>query len=332
MNVVLLNLRGLGDATIMTSMLNSYERQLDTYDITIITWSKNKFIFSHLKMKYKLILIEDIFSNKLLSLLSVSMQLFKLKNNKKYDFAINFSGDFKENFLLTFLDADKKISPLWSDDHDFNKIITQPIVRHEGDIFIPKLLVNIYDVYNYFFKVVFNFEVIPRRLPVLVNKFNSIGLFPFASQKCREWPMENWDQLGLELIAKGFKVYYVCADSKVKNLTSFRALEEGALLYSDYSSNVFEVKKYIDIAICLDSFSSHLSFFTEIPSIIIFGANLPELFSTRGATIVSSTGSCSHYPCFNAPKCIDSGFKYACIVNISVKDIMDKVDFCNVSE
>jgi heptosyltransferase III len=332
MNIALLNFRGLGDAMIMTHMLNAYASQLNSKNITIITWSKNEFIFSQLKIKYKLILVEDLYSNKLLSLLLVSVQLFKLIKNKKYDFAINFSGDFRENIYLYFFSSEKKISPFWSSGHDFNRIITQPIIRQKDDILIPKSIVNIYDVYDYFFKIVFNFESVLKKPPTLLNKVDSIGLFPFASQRCREWPMENWDKLGLELILKGFKVYYVCSDNEVKRLYSFRALEEGALLYSDYSSNIFEIKKYIDMAICLDSFSSHLSFFAEIPSIIIFGANLPKLFSTRGATIVSSNGGCNHYPCFNSPKCIDSDFKYACILNISVKNIMDKVDFCNVSE
>ena len=332
MNIALVNFRGLGDAIIMTHMLNAYASQFSSSNVTIITWSKNKFVFSQLKIKYKLVLVEDLYSNKLFSLLSVSKKLFKYTKHKKYDFAINFSGDFKENIYLSFFNSEKKISPFWSNGHDFNKIITQSILRHKDEIVIPKSIVNIYDVYDYFFKIVFNFECVSKRPSPLLNKVKSIGLFPFAAQRCREWPIKNWDKLGLELILKGFKIYYVCADNEIQRINSFRALEEGALIYSDCSSNIFEIKKYIDMTICLDSFSSHLSFFTEIPSIVIFGANLPKLFSTRGSSNVSSSGGCNHYPCFNSPKCIDSDFEYACTSNISVKNIIDRVNLYNISE
>ncbi len=94
LNIALLNFRGLGDEMIMTNMLNVYADQFNASDITIITWSKNEFIFSNLLIKHKLLLVDGPCLNKFSSFLSAFTQVFILTKNNKYDLAVNFSGDF----------------------------------------------------------------------------------------------------------------------------------------------------------------------------------------------------------------------------------------------
>ena len=322
MNIVLFSFRGLGDAMIMTEMLNRYANDFSNFNITIITWSKNKSVFSKLTKNHKLLYVSGPLKNKYSNFILSCIKILKLVKKRHYDLAINFSGDFKENIYLSLVNSSRRISPFLARGHNQNNIITQPLVRHKNDIYIPAKIENIYKIYDYIFSLVFNLKPIDKISLEFSDAIKSIGLFPFAAQNCREWSLENWDLLGLYLLSKGYKVYYICLEEDKDLLSDFNSFNNGAQLFSDYSNDIFKVSEFIDFSICLDSFSSHLANFLRLPSITIFGSNNPALFLTNTSTPVSSDGGCVFYPCYNKPKCLNTEWQYACITSITVSNVV----------
>jgi len=327
MKFILLNLRGLGDSLIMINALNKRSSFFKDKRVTIITWDKNTLLYSKLTISHNLIALPIPKLKKLYLCFIIPFKLFSLFRYKKFDFALNFSGDFKENFYLLFIKSRLKITPFWEHSHLFNSIITQPFIRFKGDIFIPKSIPNIYDVYSYVLEVVFNSCHSTQAISHNRNRLTSVALFPFASQKCREWPLSNWDELAEYFILHGYHVYFVLPVENFDLISTFSSLKNGALIFSDVSNDLFELNRFVDFSICLDSFSSHFVHFLEIPSLVIYGASVSELFGTPSSMTISNSGNCSFYPCYNKPKCIDTYFEYNCLNKISVDYVVQKFHF-----
>jgi heptosyltransferase III len=322
LNIIFLSFRGAGDAMIMTEMLNKYEGEFKNHNITIVTWSKNSFIFSELIITHKLLVVPFPNKNKYINFIISCFKIARLFQGKSYDLAINFSGDIKENSYLLFVKAAKKISPLWSRSNKQNNIITMPIFRNKYDIYISSELNNIYKIYEYIFSVVFNIKTINTPPFKNLTKVNSIGLFPFSAQACRDWPLEKWDLLAQKLINCGYDVYFISSEKDCSLISNLESLDLGALIYKDINNDVFQLNKIIDFSICLDSFSTHLSHFLRVPSLTLFGASHPELFLTTTTKSVSTDGDCNFYPCYNKPKCINSPQQYSCVTSISVDQVL----------
>ena len=319
MNIILFNFRGLGDSTIMANAIEKYRNELKNYRITIITWSKNELIFSQLKREHEILYISGPRKNKYSYFLSSCYRIFKLLKGRQFDKAINFSGDFKENIYLLFVNSLQKISPIWDREHKMNNVITQPLLRYKNDIYIDSEIENIYKIYDYIFGLVLNTKKVELLHLEPQKVIKSIGLFPFSAQECRDWPLENWDSIGLKILKSGYGVYYFCSDQEINQISNFKSLSKGALI----SSEMLKVKTKVDFLICQDSFSTHLAHFIKLPSITIFGANNPSLFSTGSSEVIATDGGCKYYPCYNKPKCINQTSQYSCISSIKVNTVFD---------
>lgn len=329
MKILFVSLRGLGDSAILMKKIDEYKESFGKDNLSILTWSKNQFVFSNLDVECNLVYVPMVRKGAVFSVF-VALFYVLLLRKEEYDICINMSGDFKENIVSALVKARKRIAPFWARMHIFNNIITRPINISLDDVYIPDALIGMYDCYSYVFETVFDAVSYSRAVDnrnnnIVRRSSRCVGLFPFAAQECREWPLEYWDRLGNLLCSKGYGVIYICSSDNEDKIKSFKALSLGATMYSDISLDVFHLKRYVDLSVCLDSFSSHLSSLLEIPMIVIFGANHPRLFCPDEAVPLSTSGGCNDYPCYNKTKCLGSTHQYACISSISVNDVFYEI-------
>jgi len=328
MNILFVSLRGVGDSIILRNFLRHYEEKINQHNISVLTWDSNKYVFSSLESDCEVTYLLSVSSSGFIKYAALIASIFLRVKLKSFDLCINLSGDLKENIVSCLVRSSSRIAPFWSRNHPYNNIITTPLCGHRGDIYIEESRVNVYHVHEYIFNIVFDNE---RRLMSSLScevvkirtTSKSIGLFPFASQECREWGLKKWDLLGVELINRGYNVYYICSDNTRDEIESMKSISMGGIIYNGDHASLFDLSEYIECSICHDTFSSHLSYMLGLAVYIISGASDPVLFKTPGSTVISSSGSCEYYPCYNRPKCIGSSNQYVCIRSITLTSVLN---------
>jgi heptosyltransferase-3 len=81
----------------------------------------------------------------------------------------------------------------------------------------------------------------------------------------------------------------------------------------------------LDLLVGLDSFSVHMAENVGTPSVMIVGPNDPALFAPPHAAVLSSSGGCAAWPCYNRPSCIGTAGEYVCIRSIPVEQVQAAV-------
>jgi heptosyltransferase-3 len=153
-----------------------------------------------------------------------------------------------------------------------------------------------------------------------------IGVHPFASQDCRKWPAASWIDLVTQLLDAGLEV------------TAFGSgIDRPALdeMFGIFGNRVRIVTTGIpdfarelaglDLLVGLDSFSVHMAENVGTPSVMLNGANNPVLYAPPHAKVMSSSGGCAAWPCYNKPTCIGGPAEYVCIRSIAVQRVRDAV-------
>lgn len=262
--------------------------------------------------------------------------ILKLRN-LKLTYGIDFTGDFRENILLSLI-TNKVISIQWPKNHpmktlnrtfaflfNFKKFIFYK--AYENNI-------NLYHIYNSFYKFIsleLGIRYSNEKKKILyISKLTKykIGLSPFASLECNTWPIEYWKLLIDKLLrSKRFEVYVFCDQTKKKTLQEkFRHLKINII--SENINNFIKRFKEMDISVSNDSFASHLAFLHNKPNYIIYGANNPYLFSPPDSRIFFNNLTCSLYPCMNKCPCKkDTEIEnFNCIKNIDYNLIYEAID------
>jgi len=244
---------------------------------------------------------------------------------------VDYIGDFREKLVLRLIGKGDIIQIGWEKGHPFNRIIRNPIGQGERYIKISKTIPNVYESYEIFT------DTIIKHLGICVEDVERvgwaynfdyvrvIGLHPFASQKCKEWPVENWKALARILLSKGIEVVVFGGQSDLINMKEifYEFGEKVRLICGDVMMFSSELKK-LDLLIGLDSFGVHMAEYSMVPSIMLNGANNKDLYSPPHATVIYSSGGCKYWPCYNKPSCSGNN-KYICIKSISVSSVLNEI-------
>jgi heptosyltransferase-3 len=219
----------------------------------------------------------------------------------------------------------------WAAGHPFARIIRNPFGRGSPTLTIPKGTINVYSAYQLMLET-----LAPCREPT-GNSVGAqagrgaagalrIGLHPFASQECKLWPAENWRQLIAGLMQERAEIWAFGAPSDRQALIRLlgNAAEHVRVVTESVESFATQLGK-VDVLVGLDSFAVHLARREGVRSIMINAGNPPEFWSVPDAAVLASSGGCSHYPCFNVPRCKGSAGEYACVKSISVAQVLQSV-------
>jgi heptosyltransferase-3 len=248
------------------------------------------------------------------------------------EISIDLIGDFRERMFARLAGSHRHVHIGWDRDHPFSRIVRNPLGPGTPLVTIQAGALNVYAAYGSMLDALAPGDRIlagPGSAPADLH-FGTplrVGVHPFASQKSKLWPDENWRRLVRELIRQGARVRAFGSPSERHAL--IRILGDQAGHVDIVTEDIESFARHIatlDVLIGLDSFAVHLAWRQGVYSVTINGANPPGFWSvpSRGAVLASS-GGCSYYPCFNVPRCEGSSGEYACVRSISVEEVLRSV-------
>lgn len=248
--------------------------------------------------------------------------------------SIDLIGDFRERIFARLAGSRRHVHIGWARGHPFSRIIRNPFGRGNPIITIPSHTINVYSAYQLIVDALAPAGDPASGAGERASGAHSarthaprVGLHPFASQECKLWPAENWRQLVGRLLDEGAEIWAFGAPSERQALV--RLLGSSAARVRVVTDGIESFAKQlgsVDVLVGLDSFAVHLAWREGVRSVMINAGNPPEFWSVPGSgSVLASSGGCSHYPCFNAPRCKGLPGEYACVKAISVAQVLQSV-------
>lgn len=241
---------------------------------------------------------------------------------------IDLIGDFRDRWFARVAGSRKHLHLGWAADHPFTRLIRNPFGTANPTITVPATIPSVYDAHQLLLK-----WLVPmtsenrasglRTLDFSRTKALRIGLHPFASQKCKLWPDQNWHDLAMNLLQDdGVEITAFAAPNEREALVLlFGQFGERIALVTTNLSDFEQRVSELDVMVGLDSFSVHMAQRQGVRSILINAGNPPGLWATPNGRTLANSGECKHYPCFNIPKCEGTQFEYACVKSIRADDV-----------
>jgi heptosyltransferase-3 len=249
--------------------------------------------------------------------------------------SIDLIGDVRERAFAKLAGSRRHIHIGWAFDHPFNRLIRNPFGRGKPAVIVPTATLNIYDAYYLMLE-----HLIPsaprnpsRSIVSAKNRLRQngknrprIGLHPLASQRSKLWPFERWAILASEFLRMGVDVAVFGAPGERAQLESiFAQVVNQISIVTETLQGMARAVEAIDVAVGLDSFFVHHAASVGTRSIVLMGGNHPAIWAPPNADVLSGSGGCIYYPCYNKPKCLGSKTEFACIKSISVETVLAAV-------
>lgn len=322
--ILLLETRNFGDAIIKNKYIRTIGKQYPNIQIDLLTkeqlvpiFRANSFIAHIYYAKF------PIAGFKSLNVLDLGKRILQLKK-EGYDLCIETTGDFREALICKMIDASECVSLQRGQGHPYNHLIRRPWIKNANRrILIPDQIINIYDQYRYALEL---FGIKEEKIQPERRRYNAISIHPFASQECKMWGWKKWETMVKKLIQKRYKIKIFCTPNEskiVKARLETVVQNKNVELYAGPLARFLDELKKSDLLIGLDSFSIHASYACNVPNIMICGANQYEMWKTPLTEVVSNSGQCDKWPCYNVPKCRGEQ-KFICIKQISEEEVYTK--------
>ena len=247
---------------------------------------------------------------------------------------LDLLGDFRERLFARLAGSPRHLFIGWSPNHPFAGLIRNPLGAGTPLVWVPPTVPNIYAAYERMLNALTEttderIASVPRvALPGPVGRAGRmvVGLHPFASQRCKLWPEENWRQLVRELLDRGAEVVVFAAPSERTSLESLLGEYRTRVTLFTESLTRFAAKvRELDVLIGLDSFSVHMAFLQGVRAVTINGGNPPDLWAPPMGISLAESGGCPSWPCFNVPVCEGAPNRYVCVRSIKVQQVLAAV-------
>lgn len=337
-NVLMLQCRGFGDAIIATHLINAMGQSWE--GVCVDVWASPELVplfeghpFVNQCYVQGVPLIRR-YKFSFPSVLGTLGRLFRLRA-KRYDLCINLVGDVRENLLTWLVRAKSSWSIEWQEGHPFNQLVHPGLSSLIGHIeCIPATERNVYVVYKRLAAKLGCIEAWGVRTHKNVNIARQvelgkpgcrIGIHPLAGVVSKEWPIRRWNELVKRLLERGCEVAIFGAPRERPALTkAFSAWsKDGRVSIETRSLRGFlEALKDLTAFVGLDSFGIHAAYSVGVPSVLLNGANAPDVWAPPGTYVLGEGQGCEHYPCYNRPKCEGMPNEFVCIRGVSVENVM----------
>ena len=243
---------------------------------------------------------------------------------------LDMVGDFRDR-LWARLAGSRRLHYIgWGDGHPYGRIIRNPLGVGRPSVVVPAEVPNIYaSCQRLVDGLLAGRSAVPRAAsamrPIRTTAIR-VGLHPFASQACKHWPDERWSSLAGRLLEAGIEVSAFGAPDQREALGAiFAAHGQRVRMVTTGIPEFAREIAALDLVVGLDSFSVHMAEHMGTGSVLLLGPNDPSLFSPPHATVLSDSGGCAAWPCFNVPSCEGGPREHACIRAIGVDRVADAV-------
>ena len=344
--ILLIQLWGIGETILALPAIEALRQKYKNSNIDILVTDRNKEIFYNNK---------NLNNIKVLKLNPFSIKLFILKNWRKYNLVIDMEEYLNISALIAFYLGKYRIgyshglrSTLYSETVKYND--KQHVVYTFLDLLKPLNIVK-----N-------NIEKLPKlnysnidknNINRLLKKYNlneknllvGFGVGAAESAKSRMWPKERFAELANYLIKKyNAKIVLIGNKEEKKYIDSLQNLIENKNNSFNVAGKIRTREMFYLISLCKlfignDSGPMHVAAAQQVPTIGLFGCNLPVRFSPFGKNnysiykknrLARSVSLSSQKACINVHKGEVEECKYgienACVKKIQVDDVMNVVD------
>lgn len=334
--ILIVQCRGLGDAVISTTVVNSiYE---SWHNVLIDIWASQSVaaVFkNHPSVNKCYIQHFPVIRRHRFTWSSINLFIFSIRQlrGRQYDLCLNLTGDIRENILTSLVGARETWTIEWSEDHPFRKAIypaLTSLLDHTENLHDK----NIYSAYQ---NLVTSMGCDQIAGPSLgggkkrdfvaspTGGVQQVGIHPLAGNACREWPFQKWNRLLASILELGFDVVVFGAPAERERLIAEFGQwcsDTRVLIRTCDLDEFFDSLRSLVAFVGLDSFGIHAAYALGIPSVLINGGNDPETWAPPGAFVLGDGGGCKYYPCYNHPKCSGAEGEFVCVREVEVADVV----------
>jgi heptosyltransferase-1 len=158
-------------------------------------------------------------------------------------------------------------------------------------------------------------SAVPPRDPAAPR---TILLSPGGSVELKKWDPANWQRLAAALRTMGFRCIFVRAPNQKPSLLDSEEQWSGSI------EQLAALIASADLVVAIDSFVGHVAAAMAVPTLTLFGPQLPELWAPWGPLsryVIAEPFSCR--PC-NQKRCVRPGV--SCMDLLQLKVVMDAVE------
>lgn len=243
---------------------------------------------------------------------------------------IDLIGDARERWFAQLAGSRRHVHVGWSEKHPHARLVRNPFGLGHPTVMIPPDTLNVYAAHDLLIEALAPTsnradapepEHVSRAAPVRV------GLHPFASQRCKLWPMDRWRELAGALLAEGMELTVFCAPDELPRASAeFAPLIPALRVFAGSLAAFSQALLDIDLLVGLDSFSVHMAHRQGVRSVTINAGTPVGLHAVPRGVTVGGAGGCHLYPCYNKAPCEGTLFEHACIKSVRTTAVLDAID------
>lgn len=246
---------------------------------------------------------------------------------------LDLVGDFRERWFARIAGSRRHVHIGWAPDHPHARLIRNPFGIGRPLVSVPATTPSVYLAYQNMLNLIApaSTQAPTSRNPLPPGIFNRgslrVGLHPFASQASKLWPAANWRLLTRTLLSRGATITAFAAPSERDAVKSiFHEFEVDVSIFTGTLPEFAGALTDLDVLVGLDSFSVHMAHRQGVSSITINAGTPTDLWEVPSGRTLGGAGGCTHYPCYNVPKCRGTGYEYACVKSVSVVQVLEALD------
>jgi lipopolysaccharide heptosyltransferase III len=331
-HLLVLQCRGLGDAIISLSLINSLGSSFPDLRIDILTKPQSSAVYKNNPYVGKIHTANFPTTRQFgwSDAAELTVRLGKLRR-EKYDVCLNTFGDFRENLLGWLVNPVQNRAVMWAKGHPFNRLIRKGLeclVDCQDEIATSML--NVYSVHAHLAKNLGCTSIQGPRLNIDMHCLEEaratyrgrdvVALHPLAGQPSKLWDWEHWRELASAVARMGYDVWIFCSPHEISQLEGWFANVvngDSILIRAGTLEDFFARLSLVKLLIGLDSFSVHAAHALGIPSIMLSGASDHRIWAPPSTAVVSGIHDCPFYPCYNRPSCLSTADQYICMKAIA---------------
>ena len=270
--------------------------------------------------------VQSFRGHQLMSLLRATARIRRLRPSVSIDLV----GDFRERLFARLIGTARHVHIGWEAGHPYRRLIRNPFGSGHPLVIVPASVPNVYAGYQLMLQALvggFNHPRFATDLSKQKTPASRVGLHPFASQRSKMWPDENWLRLAQGLLAKDIEVVAFGASAdRPALLRMFAGIGERLSFVTGDLGQFADAVAGLDLMVGLDSFSIHMAQRQNVASVMINAGTPPVLWVPPRGRILAASGGCRHYPCYNVAPCLGQPYENACVNAISPTEVLAIVD------
>ncbi len=334
---LILSMRHLGDAVIVSGFINALQQADSTTSVDVLGRPDLEAVTRSFCSVCEYIPIDLPFfghHKKGIRNLREAIRQMAYVRQRKYDECINLVGDIRENLVGKLAGTRRNTAPIWDQENLYTKHIRTKGAHWlvERSIRIPSGLSSLYDSMRYFSAELglINLEWPRNPKPTTCQGSKPvIALHPGASQPSKRWLPEKWRALIRRLHEDGKDVVILGSPAERKEIFDMFYREIMSFSLSVITENLTAVLDSIsraDVLVGMDSFSVHAAHALGIPVVVLHGPFEPSVMTPPGGIPLSSGSLCKVFPCRNRPSCRNTEHEYICVRGIIDNTVVDAIE------